>query len=172
MANEHPSYYDEHRGNIKRVAELINEVEVCMLSTVHDGSFISRPMRKNDKAEFNGDLWFFTFGQARKAEDVRSNPHVNVAFARPDDQIWISIQGEAEVVEDRGKMEELWEPTLKPWFPEGTDTPDLALLKVTAHGAEYWDGSKSYTKVAFEAAKSLVTNEPPDIGDDEKLTLK
>jgi hypothetical protein len=33
MANGHPSYYDEQRGNIKKIAELIDEVDICMMTT-------------------------------------------------------------------------------------------------------------------------------------------
>lgn len=173
MTDYHPSYYDEHRGNIKKVAELIEQVDVCMMTTRHeDGTLTSRPMRRNQKAEFDGHLWFFTFGSARKAQDIQDRPHVNLSFERPDEQIYVSIHGQAELVRDRQKIEELWEPALKPWFPEGKDTADLALLKVRAQGAEYWDGTKSTAQFLFESVKAIATGAPPDIGDNQKLPLE
>ncbi|MFI7546199.1 pyridoxamine 5'-phosphate oxidase family protein [Actinoplanes sp. NPDC049599] len=41
---------------------------------------------------------------------------------------------------DRAKVEELWNPMLKAWFPEGLETPDLRLIKVHAETAECWCG--------------------------------
>ena len=39
---------------------------------------------------------------------------------------------------------------LKVWFPEGLDTAGIALLKVEAETAEYWDPSSSMVKKAAE----------------------
>jgi general stress protein 26 len=97
---------------------------------------------------------------------------VNLGFERPGDQIWVSIRGTAELVRDREKIDELWEPTLKPWFPEGKHTDDLALLKVRAHGAEYWDGTESTTEFVFESVKAAATGAPPDVGDNQKVSLE
>jgi hypothetical protein len=37
------------------------------------------------------------------------------------------------------KAEQLWSAPLKTWLPGGLDTPGLALFKVHAETAEYWD---------------------------------
>ena len=73
---------------------------------------------------------------------------------------------------DRAKIEELWKPQLRAWFPDGVDTPDIALLKLTAERAEYWDGSQSLVAHAVSLASSLVKGEPARPGENEKLDLK
>ena len=78
----------------------------------------------------------------------------------------------AEVVRDRAKIEELWKPQLRAWFPEGVETPDIALLKVSVERAEYWDGSQSVLTHAFSFVSSLVTGRPAQLGENEKLELK
>jgi general stress protein 26 len=97
---------------------------------------------------------------------------VNANFADVGAQQYASLSGQAEVVRDRAKIDELWKPELKAWFPEGTDTPDIALLKVTAERAEYWDGSQSIIAHAASFVSSMVTGEPAQFGENEKLELK
>lgn len=51
----------------------------------------------------------------------------------------MSVTGTANIVDDKQKAEELWDPFLKQYFPEGLDEPQLRLLKITVLKAEYWD---------------------------------
>ena len=120
----------------------------------------------------DGDLWFFTYGSSHKADEVGRVPKVNASFADVDGQLYASLTGNAEVVRDRAKIEELWKPQLKAWFPEGVDTPDIALLKVTAERAEYWDSSQSWVAHAVGLVSSLLTGRPAELGENEKIELK
>jgi hypothetical protein len=52
------------------------------------------------------------------------------------------------------------------------DTPDIALLKVTVGRAEYWDSSQSWVAHAVGLVSSLVTGEPAQSGENEKIELK
>ncbi len=52
------------------------------------------------------------------------------------------------------------------------DTPDIALLKLTAERAEYWDGSQSIVAHAVSLVSSLLTGEPAQLGENEKIELK
>ncbi|MFL6256221.1 MAG: pyridoxamine 5'-phosphate oxidase family protein [Pyrinomonadaceae bacterium] len=61
---------------------------------------------------------------------------------------------------------------LRAWFPEGKETPDLALLKLTVERAEYWDGSQSLVAHAVSLVSSLVTGRPGQLGENEKIELK
>jgi general stress protein 26 len=161
---------DEKLGKLR---EIIKAVDICMLTTVDErGDLHSRPMSNNRDVEFNGDLWFFTYGSSLKVDEVGRVPKVNASFADTDGQLYASVTGRAEVVRDRAKIEELWKPQLRAWFPEGVDTPDIALLKVSAERAEYWDGSQSVVAHAVSLVSSLVTGEPSQAGENEKLDLK
>ena len=91
------------------------------------------------QVEFDGDLWFFTSASSEKVHDVQHERHVNVSFADPGDNRYVSVSGVAETVRDPTKARQLWNPTYKAWFPNGLDDPDLALLRVRVERAEYWD---------------------------------
>jgi general stress protein 26 len=129
-------------------------------------------MSNNRDAEFDGDLWFFTYGSSHKADEVGRVPKVNASFADVDNRLYASLTGRGEVVRERAKIEELWKPELKAWFPEGVDTPDIALLKVAVERAEYWDGSQSAAAHAVSLVSSLVTGGPAQWGENEKVELK
>ncbi|HVF42190.1 MAG TPA: pyridoxamine 5'-phosphate oxidase family protein [Pyrinomonadaceae bacterium] len=158
---------------LAKLREIVKAVDICMLTTVDEGGRLhSRPMSNNREIEFGGDLWFFTYGSSHKADEVGRVPKVNASFADVASRQYASLTGRAEVVRDRAKIEELWQPQLKAWFPEGVDTPDIALLKVTVERAEYWDGSQSVVSHAAGLVSSLVTGEPAELGENEKLELK
>jgi general stress protein 26 len=158
---------------LAKLREIVKAVDICMLTTVDErGELHSRPMSNNREVEFNGDLWFFTYGSSHKADEVNRVSKVNASFADVGNQTYASLSGNAELVRDRAKMEELWQLELKAWFPEGVDTPDIALLKVSVERAEYWDGSQSWVAHAISLISSLATGEPAQFGENEKLELK
>jgi general stress protein 26 len=156
---------------IRKLAELIREIDFAMLTTVgEDGTLHSRPM-STQRAEFDGDLWFFTRASAPKVGEIEREHEVNVAYAKPEAQSYVSVSGRATVVRDRAKIEELWSPELKAWFPEGPEDPDIALLKVTVSRAEYWDSPSSGVAHALSFAKALVTGEAANPGENERIEL-
>lgn len=163
---------DERGEQIRKLDEMIKEIDFAMLTTVaEDGSLHSRPM-STQRAEFDGNLWFFTRASAPKVGEIEREHHVNVAYAKPEAQRYVSVSGLATVVRDRAKIGELWSPELKAWFPAGPDDPDLALLKVAVERAEYWDSPSSAVAHAISFAKAAVTGRPADPGENEKIELK
>lgn len=160
-----------HAEELKKLSELIKDLRFAMMTTIElDGSLRSRPMA-TQQTEFDGDAWFFTTETAPKVDEVEHDRRVNLSYAAKDDNVWVSMSGTAEVVRDRAKMEELWKPALKAWFPGGLDQPDLALIKVHVDQAEYWDATAN--KIAFVGGmlKSIAKGESYQPGENEKIDL-
>ena len=119
MADNEPGTPQQQREKVK---ELVKDARICMFTTMTpDGRHVSRPMALQD-VEFDGDLWFFAYADSDKVAQVRVHPAVNVAFTDAKQHAWVSVTGDAQVVEDRSKAEELWNPLLKAWFPDGLET--------------------------------------------------
>jgi general stress protein 26 len=156
----------------QHVAKLVDDARISMLATMTaDGRHVSRPMALQE-VEFDGDLWFFCYDDSAKAAEIRVNPSVNVSFSDPKNTSWTSISGTAEVVHDRAQAERLWSPALEVWFPDGLETPGVALIKVHAETAEYWDASDSKVKRLLGAARAVVTKDPDKFpADNETVTL-
>ena len=155
----------------KKVAELIKDARICMLTTMTpEGKHVARPMGLQD-VEFDGDLWFFSYLSSNKVGQIEYEPQVNVAFSDQKHNAWTSITGLAEIVSDKSKMEELWTPLLKAWFPEGLETPGICLIKVHADSAEYWDSPNSTAVNLFGMVKAAITGKQPDAGENKTIDL-
>lgn len=158
----------EARGQL---LELIKDNRIAMVTTMtQDGQHIGRPMAVQ-QVEPNGDLWFFTSKSSRKAQHIQANPQVGVTFSDNKDGTWISVSGNAVLVEDKAKAEELWNPLLKAWFSDGVESPDLVLLKVQSEGAEYWDSPSSKVVTLFSMVKGAVTGKSADPGQNSTVDL-
>jgi general stress protein 26 len=161
----------DRAANIAKLNELIKDVEYAMLTTAFpDGSIHSRPMA-TQKVDFDGDLWFFTRASSHKVLEIEREHHVNVSYASPDQQRYVSVSGMANLVRDRAKLQDLWNPVYKAWFPQGLDDPDLALIKVTAEQAEYWDSPSSLVAHVISFLKSMATGQSSPPGEHGKVKL-
>jgi general stress protein 26 len=124
---------------LSRLAELISEAEVAMLTTEDaDGTLRSRPLMTLEMDE-GGRLWFFTELSTRKVGEMDQHRKVNLSYADVGRQSFVSISGRVRMLRDPDKARELWTQRVKPWFPAGLDDPDLGLLEITVEQAEYWD---------------------------------
>lgn len=161
----------DHNEDIQKLRGLMKDVHICMLTTIdNDGSLRSRPMALQ-QSEFDGDLWFFTGKSTEKTGEVRRHDEVNVSFAQPDDNKYVSISGKASMTDNPAKAKELWNPAYKAWFPKGLDDPDLTLLKVTVEKAEYWDSPGGAVAHLIGFVKAMATGKRADVGDHEKIEL-
>jgi len=155
-------------NDVDRAWNLMESVRFCMLSTWNGQELRSRPMgafiRRNENA-----IWFFTDRRAYKDDEIRSYPRVNVAFADPDRQAYVAVSGSAQVSDDRAKIRELWSIPTRFWW-DGPEDPNIRLIKITPHTAEFWDGPGNLAgslKVAF----GLLTGTHPDAGEKKKVAM-
>jgi general stress protein 26 len=163
---------DTEQERRDKVRDMVKDARICMLTTMTaDGWHVSRPMALQE-VEFDGDLWFFTYSDSDLVEQIGVHPQVNVAFSDQKQNNWISIAGEAVRTDDPAKAKDLWNPLLKAWFPDGLETPNLTLVKVTGETAEYWESAHSSRVVTMLGfAKAAVTGKTPDPGENETVRL-
>jgi len=110
-------HHRDHEG-AQKLYDLIKDVKICMMATIEpDGTLHSRPMY-NQEADEAGELWFFTYLQSPKTTEVSKDNHVNLAYANPDKQHYVSVSGRAEIVRDKQKIAEKWTESMRTWFPK------------------------------------------------------
>jgi general stress protein 26 len=135
---------------------LMEGIDIAMFTTLgEDGFPVSRPLSTQD-AEFDGEvLWFFVRRDTPKVDEIARYPRVNVAYASKDRNVYLSVAGIAEVVDDQAKIDELWSDALKAYFKRGRTDPNLVLIRVAVHTVQYWEGpSTGLGKlIAFVAAR-------------------
>ncbi len=123
--------------DVRRVRELIRGCPVAFLTTAADGTLDTRPMAAHG-IDNEGNAWFFTQRDSPKVQRIRDAQTVGLAWPNVLLQRWVTGTGAAEIVDDRARMTTLWRPSDRAWFPEGLESPDLALLKVALERVEYW----------------------------------
>jgi general stress protein 26 len=122
------------------IAEKMRDIDVAMLSTRSEGGAIAgRPMSNNRDVEYDGSSYYFTWDDSRVVTDIEGDANVSLAF-QGEDNFWVAVEGKAEIVHDKAAFEEHWNEDIDEWFEDGIDTPGLAMIKVDAVRAHYWDG--------------------------------
>ena len=158
------------KEKLESLWDKVKDIRIAMMTTTEaDGSLRSRPMYTQEADTFAGDLWFFTRDDSGKIREITHDAQVNLGYADPDDQTYVSVSGRAQVVDDKAKEKELWSPALKAWF-DGLDDPHLTLIRVDADEAEYWDGADNKVVQLFKMAKAAVTGERSD-DENEKVSI-
>jgi general stress protein 26 len=143
--------------------DLIKDIKFAMFTTRHsNGHLHARPMTtQNKRMDEDDSLWFFMSRSSEPVADIEADPGVNVVYADPGADSYVSVSGTARVVENAAKKEKLWNKFNEAWFPGGASDPDLALVQVQITHANYWDVKSSKLVQLFAMAKAAVTGRPP-----------
>lgn len=147
----------------KTLWTLIKDIKFAMVTHRHtDGQLHSAPLTTQNKAEDEGTaLYFFISHKSEMAGCIANDGNVNVAYAHPGDDRYVSVSGHGAIVEDQTKKDYLFNAIAKAWFPGGATDPNLALLKIDIGHVEYWDSKDSKMVQLLKMATSAVTGNPP-----------
>ena len=153
--------------------ELVKDIRMAMFTTRHsNGHLHSRPMTtQNTGLDEDESLWFFMSRGSEAVADLASDAVVNISYADPGDDRYVSISAKAVVVENAAMKERLWSKMAAAWFPGGVTDPDLALVQARILHAGYWDTEQSKIVQLFHIAKAVVTGEPPKLGEHAQIRL-
>lgn len=155
--------------------KLIKDIRFGMLThRAASGMLHAHPLTtQNREIDEHSQLFFFISRQSELYTRLRADSQVNVTYADPGQDSYVSLSGAAGFIEDPAKKEALWSPAAKAWFPGGVTDPNLVLLAVHIGHAEYWDVTDSKMVQLFKMAKAAVTGTPPShLGEHQELTLR
>lgn len=134
------------------ISEAMRDIDFCTLSArTADGSIGARPMSNNREVDFSGDSWFFTYENTRMIDDIAREGKVGLAYqgksglfggviGKPG--IFIAVESDAELIRDKAAFAQHWDKSLDRWFPQGTDTAGLVMIRARARRIHYWDGEE------------------------------
>jgi general stress protein 26 len=126
-----------HPNGEQRLVDIMRDFDVAMLVThTPTGELRARPMFVAEVSD-DGRVSFATQKHSGKTDEIAQDAHVVVCFQK--DNRFVSLNGTARIRDDRAKLEAVWSPAFKPWFPKGKDDPELCILEVTPHDGELWD---------------------------------
>ncbi len=126
----------QNRPELTRLCQLIQHMTVSILTTIDDGGvLVSRPMLPL-YLDANCALWFFT---DLRSEKIKHLDAINLNFVDSTRATYVTFSGHGELNTQRSYINRLWTPFAKPWFPDGPDSCNIALLKFVPDMVEYWD---------------------------------
>lgn len=150
---------------------LIKELSMCLLSTkLKSGeAAVTRPMSAYI-SESDDFIWFFSQRDSNKNREIENGNYVQLYFSDAAKSTYFSIAGTAEIIlNDRNKIDELWNPFLKTWFQDGKEDENLSLIKVTPDTGYYWDTKGNRIINLFKMAASVVLGKDLVNGEEGKL---
>jgi len=169
---------DDHRASSQErdhLWSLIKDIRFAMFTARHgNGHLHSRPMTTQNRAiDEDASLWFFMGAQGEPVADLAAEPQVNLAYADPGADRYVSVSGTAAEVDDPARRRQLWSKLNEGWFPAGPDDPNLRLVQVRISHASYWDVKDSKLVQLFKLARAAVTGKPPtDLGEHGDVRLR
>ena len=118
-----------------------------------DGGMHARPMAIA-RIEDDCSVWFITGSESGKTDEIELDNAVLIVCQK-ERSSYLSMSGEAELVRNQAKINELWQEPFKVWFPGGREDPGIELIHVTPDCGEFWD-NKGLNKLQlmFQAAKA------------------
>ena len=148
----------ENQLAIDKIRQLGKEIDICLFSTniKFDQGESTRPMSTQD-IDDEGNLWFYSDINSLKNIEIEKDKSVRLYYSHPGKSSYMVLNGNAEIVHDKHKIEELWSPAVKVWFQEGKEDPTISLIKVTPKNAYYWDVEGNQMINFFKMIASVAT---------------
>lgn len=161
----------EHNQTIEKLKEMVKQSPIAMFCTdLSEVPFSACPM-STQQVEDDGTMWFISNIISRHTSHIEQDGRVQLVFTNHGSSSYLTIYGTAEVHFNRAKLDEIWTPLAKAWFPEGKEDPDLTLIRVKPSEGYYWD-TKSGKMVSFlKMIGSVVTGKTTDGGIQGGLTV-
>ena len=161
--------YDAHDQTAQgqdKLSELIKDIKFGMFTTHKpQGHLHSRPMTTQNKRIEDDSLWFFMSRSGDPVSEFQGDDQVNVSYANPSSDTYVSVTGTAHVVDDPARKQALWNKAAEAWFKGGVTDPDLALVRVQIEHADYWDVKENKLVQLYKMAEAAVTGKPPKLGE-------
>ena len=161
----------QEKNDLQKLKELVEDIRICMFTTVDDHSKISSRPMSTVKIDESGYIWFFTNEYSETIQELSKDNMVSLIYAHPSKNIYIDIKGTTSVIINKDKIRELWNPMLKAWFPKGIDDPKLCLIKVAPQEAHYWKNSSIQAIVFLNILKAISTREQYSEGEHGKIKI-
>jgi general stress protein 26 len=143
---------------IDKLKSLVDDIMICLFCTdlkTDDGA-TCRPMSAIKVCD-QGNIWFFSGKSSDKNKAIATDKYVQLFFSHPGKSSYLVVNGEAEIILDKAKIEELWSPIAKIWFKEGKNDPNISVIKVTPTTAYYWDTNGNQMINFLKIVASVVT---------------
>lgn len=127
----------------------------------------TQPMTANfeDQDRDAGLLWIFTAKDHDLTRAIGQSNRAIASFASKGHDLFASLRGTLEIVNDRATIDRLWSPIVAEWY-EGKEDPKMALVRFDVDNAKIW---KSDVEGFVKPAINKLLGRKPEAGMKEKV---
>lgn len=148
----------EKKEGILKLKKMVDEVKFCFFITdLENEKGSSSTIMTAQQVDDEGNIWFFSGSNSDRNKDIEENKNVQMYFSSPEKNSYLSVNAKANIVMDKSKIKELWNPLLTIWFKDGIEDKNISLIKVTTKTANYWDSDGGKMINFFKMITSVIT---------------
>ena len=164
--------YLHDRQAIRKLQDLATEINICLFCSglSGDDQESCRPMATSGVDE-EGSIWFMSARNSEKNKEIAVDPRVRLYYSHPGKSSFMIVSGMADIVYDRQKVRELWNPLDRTWFSEGENDPDISLIRVRPERAHYWDARGNRMVNFFRMVATMATGKALVEGEEGSLMI-
>lgn len=129
VVGQHTKAEDASDAQIKEVAkEIMTAASTCALITIDEKG--SPRVRTMDTflPENDFTVWFGTNPKSRKVAQIKNNPKVTLYYTAANNSGYVTIHGEAQLINDAKEKEKRWKPGWDAFYPNRDES--YVLIKI------------------------------------------
>ena len=150
--------------SVEKIRKITEDTRTCMFCVNLGGRPFSVAPMSTQQVEDDGTIWFFSGKDSERNAYLQEDPEAQLIYSTQKNEEYLSLYGDAVVMYDKQKAEELWSPIVKVWFQEGPTDPNLSLIRFTPRDGYYWDTQHGKLVAFAKMAASVVTGQTMDDG--------
>ena len=139
---------------IQTAREIIASSGTCELTTIDNEGLVRTRVMSPFAPESDMTIWLGTNSNSRKVQQIKNNPKVTLFYLDSDKSGYVTIQGNAELINDTELKNVYWKPEWERFYPNRPD--GYILIKVIPK----WMEVLSYSRGIFGDS---MTWEPPKV---------
>ncbi|GAA97378.1 uncharacterized protein L969DRAFT_23814 [Mixia osmundae IAM 14324] len=152
------------------VFKIISEVKTAMLVSKGPVGLHSRAMAP---ASQEGLVFEFIYNQeSNKEEELQNSPDVNISYFSPSSTSWVSVAGQAKLVDDVEHIKKIWNPLTSAWFGDlgdgkhtgSYDDPRVGIISVKPSSIRYWLSTSNSVSSITQIVGSAITGKTASPG--------
>ena len=143
---------------VEKLKKMVDDIKFCFFTT-NSNNFDHKTatIMTAQAVDNDGSIWFFSRADSDRNKDIANHKNIQLYFSSPEKNSYVSVDCEAEIIFDKKKIMQLWDPLLKSWFKDGVDDNNISLIKAKTKNANYWDIEGGKMINFFKMISSTIT---------------
>ena len=127
---------EERRELMRVAAEVMRAAGNCALITIDASGHPQARAMDPFPPEDDLTVWMATNRTTRKVAEMAEDPRVTLYYFDPAGPSYVTLRGEASIIEDPVQRERFWKPEWDAFYVDGNRGADYALIRFTPDRAE------------------------------------